>query len=229
MSGPAPVPLPPEALAGAAYAFGLWTGWGLLHSVLATRRLKAACALALGPARYALYPLGYTVISLWTFYVVLRKEPDLPQLLWAVDGLAGLLLYAVQAAGLGLLGWAAVSMPGLKMLGLPQLLSLLRAREPDEPDLARDFSSGGAYALVRHPMHLGGMLFLAFQPQMTLGRFVFALFGCLYMVAGSLLEERRLALELGPVWTDYARRVPMFLPRAWPRSGPGQSGGAAQH
>ena len=72
--------LAPEALADAAYAFGLWTGWGLLHSILASRRVKAACELVLGP-RYALYPLGYTVISLWTFWLVLVKEPDLPQLL----------------------------------------------------------------------------------------------------------------------------------------------------
>jgi len=212
----APQLLTPEALASAGYAFGLWTGWGVLHSVLAARRVKAAFELLLGP-RYVFYPTAYSLVSLWTFYLVFTKEPDLPQLLWAVEGPSALFMYGVQLAGLALLVWAGVSMHGLKMLGVTQLVSLLRRRLPEAADLRQDFTSTGAYGLVRHPMHAGGMLFLAFQPRLTLGGFVFALFGCLYMAIGSWLEERRLALELGPVWAEYTRRVPMFLPRPWPR------------
>jgi len=203
--------LPPEAVSDASYAFGLWTGWGILHSILASRRVKAACELVLGP-RYALYPFGYAVISLWTFWLVLAKEPNLPQVLWALEDLPKYLLYAAQGLGLGLLAWAAITVAGLKMLGLPQLADMLRGRVPDEADIRRDFRANGPYALVRHPMHAGGILFLACAPVQTLGGLVFAAFGCAYMVIGSLLEERRLAHDLGPVWDDYARRVPMFAP-----------------
>ncbi|MDR3639759.1 MAG: hypothetical protein P4L39_00370 [Humidesulfovibrio sp.] len=201
----------PEAVADASYALGLWTGWGLLHSVLATRRVKGAFEVALGP-RYAFYPLAYTLVSLWTFWLVLVKEPDLPQVLWAVEGLPKILLYAAQGAGLAFLAWAGMSMSGLKLLGLSQLWSTVRGRMPEESDIHNDFSTRGAYALARHPMHAGGMLFLLAAPRQTLGGFVFAVFGCLYMLLGSLIEERRLSRELGSVWTDYVRRVPMFLP-----------------
>lgn len=203
--------LDPQALADAGYAFGLWVGWGLLHSALAARRVKAAFSLAMG-ARAALYPFLYTVVSLWTFWLVLQKEPDLPQALWSLSGGPKYLLLILQAAGLGLLLWAGWSMKGLKLLGLTQLASSLRGRLPEEADIRQDFSARGAYALVRHPMHSGGMLFLLCQPAQTLGGLVFALFGCLYMIVGTLLEERRLAQDLGPVWEDYARRVPMFVP-----------------
>lgn len=225
MTGLIPVPLSAEALAPEqiALAFGLWTLWGVLHSVLAARRVKAAFELLLGP-RYALYPLGYSLVSLWTFYLVFRIEPDLPQLLWAVEGPSALFMYGVQLAGLGLLVWAGVSMHAFKMFGLPQFWAMLRHRAPDGPDLRQDFTSTGAYGLVRHPMHVGGMLFLAFQPRMSLSSLVFALFGCLYMLVGSLLEERRLAVELGLVWADYVRRVPMFIPRLWPRLWPRSRG-----
>jgi len=204
--------LSPEAVADASYAFGLWTGWALLHSVLATRRVKGAFEVALGP-RYALYSLGYTILSLWTFWLVLAKEPDMPQVLWDLDLAPKIILYCAQAAGLGLLGWAGFSMGGLKLLGLSQLWSTVRGRIPDEADIHKDFSTRGAYALVRHPMHAGGMLFLLAAPRQTLGGFVFALFGCAYMLIGSLLEERRLSQQLGEVWADYARRVPMFVPK----------------
>lgn len=209
--------LPPEAMAEAAYAFGLWTGWGVLHSVLASRRVKAAVELVAGPVRFPLYPLGYTVISLWTFYVVLQKEPDLPQLIWLVEGAASYGMYALQAAGVGLLAWAAFTVDGLAFLGLRQLGQLLRRQLPQEPDPVRAFRTHGAYGFVRHPMHLGGILILTFQPRMTLNALTFALFGCLYIVVGSLLEERRMAATLGALWDDYRRTVPMFLP--WPRPG----------
>lgn len=204
-------PLTPEALGQAGYAFGLWSGWALLHSVMAARRVKLAFELALGP-RYVLYPFAYTVVSLWTFWLVLAKEPDLPQVLWALEGAPKYILHAVQAAGLALLAWAGVSVGGFKMLGLPQLLDTLRGRIADEVDIHRDFKSSGAYGLVRHPMHAGGIAFLACAPTQTLGGLVFALFGCLYMVLGTFLEERRLARDLGPLWETYALRVPMFLP-----------------
>ncbi|MHC1700658.1 MAG: isoprenylcysteine carboxylmethyltransferase family protein [Humidesulfovibrio sp.] len=217
MSPLTPGVLTPEVLADAGRAFGLWALWGLLHSLLAARRVKAAFERLLG-TRYVLYPLGYSVFSLGTFLVVFALEPDLPQLLWAVEGLPALGLYALQLAGLALLAWAGMSMHGLKMLGVTQLVSLLRRRAPDAADLRRDFTSTGAYAVVRHPMHAGGVLFLACQPRLSLGGAVFALFGCLYMLLGTVLEERRLARELGPVWADYARRVPMLVPRLRPRS-----------
>jgi protein-S-isoprenylcysteine O-methyltransferase Ste14 len=207
------VSLPPEAVADAGYAFGLWCGWGLAHSILAARRVKAACELALGPTRYALYPLGYTAVSLWTFWLVLGLSPDLPQPMWDAPFLLALPLYVLQLAGLALLVWAGFSVSGLKMLGLRQLAEMLRGRPPEAADMDEDFRETGAYGLVRHPMHAGGILFLACAPRQSLGGLVFAVFGCLYMILGTVIEERRLRAELGLRWDDYAERVPMFLPR----------------
>ncbi len=204
--------LPPEAIADAAYSFGLWTGWGVLHSVLASRRVKAAFELVLGPVRFPLYALGYTVVSLWTFWLVMAKEPDLPQVLWAVEGALSWGLRALQVAGAGLLAWAAFTIDGMAFLGLRQLGQLLSRRIPEQPDPDKSFRDSGAYGFVRHPMHLGGILILACQPVMTLGGFSFAAFGILYILVGSMLEERRMAWALGGRWQAYTRRVPMFLP-----------------
>lgn len=214
MSGLTPEVLAPERIAA---AFGLWVLWGLVHSLLAAPGVKAWFARALGPKRFALYPLAYSLVSLATFAAAYLLEPPLPQLLWAVDGPAALLLYGVQLAGLALLVWAGMSMHAFKMFGLPQFWAVLRRRAPDEPDVRRDFTSTKAYGLVRHPMHLAGVLILFCPPRMTLGALVFAVFAGLYFLVGTLLEERRLARDLGPVWAEYVRRVPMFLPRLWPR------------
>lgn len=201
----------PQAQADAAYAFGLWTGWGLLHSALATRRVKAAFELLLGP-RFALYPFAYTAISVWTFWLVLVKEPDMSQVLWSLPLAPKIVLYAAQAVGLAFVLWAGFSMDGAKLLGLPQLWRALRGKLSDDRNIHNDFSTRGAYALVRHPMHSGGILFLLAAPRQTLGGLVFAVFGCAYLLFGTVIEEHRLRGELGRVWDDYASRVPMYVP-----------------
>ena len=204
-------PLTPQAQADASYAFGLWTGWALLHSALATRRVKAAFELLLGP-RFALYPFAYTVISVWTFWLVLVKEPEMSQILWSLPIAPKIILYAAQAAGLGLVCWAGLSLNGAKLLGLPQMWRALRGKIAEDRDIDNDFSTRGAYALMRHPMHAGGVLFLAAAPRQTLGGLVFAVFGCAYLLLGTLIEEYRLRRELGERWNDYASRVPMYIP-----------------
>jgi len=213
------VPLEAVAPEQIAAAFGLWVLWALVHSVLAAPAVKARLEQALGP-RATLYPLGYTLVSLITFAAAWGLEPRLPQLIWAVTGPAELILHGLQLAGLGLVGWAGLSVHAFKMFGLTQFWALLRNQAPEDRDLRQDFTSSGAYGVVRHPMHLGGMVFLACQPRLSLASLVFAVFGILYLLVGSLLEERRLAAALGPVWADYARRVPMLIPRLWPRLWP---------
>ena len=75
----------------------------------------------------------------------------------------------------------------------------------------------GPYAIVRHPMYLGYWLFVA-GPLVMSRTWVLA--GYLAVVIPRFLgrarmEERALAEEFGRDWTDYARQVPMLIPR-WP-------------
>jgi protein-S-isoprenylcysteine O-methyltransferase Ste14 len=72
----------------------------------------------------------------------------------------------------------------------------------------------GPYAIMRHPMYAGlilaalGSLFLYF----TWTSLYFACFAPLMLVRARR-EEAVLAAEFGDKWTDYCRRVPVFIPR----------------
>ena len=72
----------------------------------------------------------------------------------------------------------------------------------------------GFYGIVRHPMYLGGIIF--FTASMTdapLPPFLGYLILAIYMMIGTVREDRRLSRELGNVYRNYQKEVPMILPR----------------
>lgn len=53
-------------------------------------------------------------------------------------------------------------------------------------------------------------------PVMPFGRLVIAALASVYVLAGTLLEERSLRAELGEVYDVYRAHVPMWIPRLTP-------------
>lgn len=72
----------------------------------------------------------------------------------------------------------------------------------------------GPYAIVRHPMYAGLLVFgaglgLAYDSALTLG--VAALFS-VPLVLHALIEEQLFARHFGDAWSAYRARVPMLVP-----------------
>ncbi len=80
---------------------------------------------------------------------------------------------------------------------------------------ARSLEVNGIYGWVRHPMLVGGLLFLITSGP-TLNTLVFTLMYALYMVVGSHYEERRLIRIFGSDYLAYRDRVGAFVPRLRP-------------
>jgi protein-S-isoprenylcysteine O-methyltransferase Ste14 len=74
-------------------------------------------------------------------------------------------------------------------------------------------SRHGFYGVVRHPMYLAGFIFFtALMMNATLAQFLGYLILAVYMIIGTFREDKRLAIELGAVYRNYQKEVPMFLP-----------------
>jgi protein-S-isoprenylcysteine O-methyltransferase Ste14 len=87
---------------------------------------------------------------------------------------------------------------------------------PDEP-----LQTGGVYRLVRHPLYTFSLLMVWAAPVMTLNTLWFNLGATLYVLVGSLIEERRLAAGYGEPYSSYRRQVSWLIP--WPRRKTGSS------
>ena len=62
-------------------------------------------------------------------------------------------------------------------------------------------------------MYLGGIIYLAASlTDSPLPQFLGYLILAVYMIIGTVREDRRLARELGNVYRNYQKEVPMILP-----------------
>ncbi len=70
------------------------------------------------------------------------------------------------------------------------------------------------HRFVRHPWYFFGLL-LIWTRNMDLMQLVSSLAVTLYLIVGSILEERKLVLEYGELYRRYQQKVPGLFPLPW--------------
>ena len=115
--------------------------------------------------------------------------------------------------GLGVGIWGALSLKTFDSLGLRPIRYRFRVKPPRPTALAVQ----GAYRWVRHPLYLAVLLMIWSYPALTADRLLFNVLWTLWIVIGTVLEERDLRSEFGDEYRDYQRKVPMLLPTRFPR------------
>ncbi|MFC5523631.1 NnrU family protein [Polaromonas jejuensis] len=218
-----------ENYGAALIAFSLFA---VLHSIGAHEPLKNALARWTSPFFVEhFWRLVYCALSLAALYGGVaallwgrHAENDVwlfiyPEWLWQV-------LTAIHLGSIGLLYAAFLQSDYLEFLGLKQAWHGLRmlANRAAGPALAPSMAlfgsqrlvTTGVYAWVRHPMLVGGLVFLLTSGP-SLNNLVYTAMYVIYMLAGSLYEERRLVRVFGEDYLRYRARVGAFCPRFWPR------------
>jgi protein-S-isoprenylcysteine O-methyltransferase Ste14 len=116
------------------------------------------------------------------------------------------ILYCLSFAGFI---WGTRALKVFDPYGLRPILGRLRGRKPRP----MSFVVRGPYRWVRHPLYLFMILIIWSCPDLTGDRLVFNGLWTVWIVIGSIFEERDLVLEFGDVYREYQRRVPMLIPR----------------
>ncbi len=80
-----------------------------------------------------------------------------------------------------------------------------------------EFDSSGVLSVVRHPWYLAVFILIWAQDLDPVRITVNAVLS-VYLLIGTLLEERKLVLEFGNKYKTYQRQVSMFIPLKWLRS-----------
>jgi methanethiol S-methyltransferase len=196
VDGPARVPVWPALLVDLA----LLLVFALQHSVMARpavkRWLTRVVPASVERATYVLatgLALGL-LFGLWQ--PVDTRVWHGPGVLWAGYALGWLVAVA-----------ATFMVDHLDFLGLRQA-----NRHGSGGYLPPPFRERWLYAWIRHPMMLGLVVAFWVTPRMTVGHLVFAVAATGYIAVGVRLEERGLRTDLGDTYTDYADRVPAFVP-----------------
>lgn len=188
----------------------MFTGYSLVHSLLAARSLKAAVDRH-WPVLAPWYRMTYNFLAVILLVPVLAWLYQWPggdlwvrpwPLAWLFDALA----LAALAAFVHSLRHYDLS----RFSGSQQLRTGAAHADTDAGEALR---LGFWHRFVRHPWYCFALVIL-WTRDLNPAELVFCLVASLYLLLGSRLEERKLVARFGAAYLDYRRRVPGLLP--WP-------------
>jgi protein-S-isoprenylcysteine O-methyltransferase Ste14 len=180
----------------------------LQHSIMIRRTFRQRLSVLI-PAHYngAVYTLasGLVLFGLVVFW----QGSDL--ILFDVHGLPRSVMRAFYFLSLMGLGWGMWALGSIDMFGLDPILENLRAK----PSPSMPFTIRGPYRWVRHPLYLFMIVLFWACPSLTADRLLFNILWTIWVVIGTILEERDLVDDFGDAYRDYQANVPMLVPHGF--------------
>lgn len=187
-----------------------WLAWCAVHSLLITPAVRAWIRRRLGRHDRGFRLLYNAVAVLTLLPVVLYGRTLHGAELWRWDGPWVALRVALALLVLWLARAGARKYDLRHFLGLTQL-----ATGTDHATLSTSgrLDTTGVLSITRHPWYLAGLMFVWIDEGVVdTPALVENTVLSLYLVVGTVLEERKLVREFGDDYRAYQRRVPMLVP-----------------
>jgi len=186
----------------------LWVAWCVAHSLLITTGVRRWFERR-GGAWLGLYRLGYVCFSLCSLLALLWYTATLPQR--PID-----LPFAWLGPIRGLLFLYALVMfiGGIRVYDLQTFVGLRQWRDyrTGRTSNLPGFTKSGILRYIRHPWYSGGIALLWALPALTDVTLITRSLLTVYLIVGTLLEERKLRQSLGESYRTYCRETPMLVP-----------------
>ncbi|BHH85210.1 NnrU family protein [Desulforhopalus sp. 52FAK] len=184
-----------------------------MHSLLIDPTVAGYCKERLG-VRSTYYRLLYNLLSILTLVPLLvvglyDKGPVVFSWSGWIIGVR-FVLFAIALC---------CFLAGAKGYNMQYFLGFQQIRDGKEQLLLGDsqsFSESGIFGVIRHPWYLGTLLFVwSMYGVYYQKNFAVAVILTIYLVVGTLLEERKILSVYGDRYRDYQNRVSMFVPIKW--------------
>jgi methanethiol S-methyltransferase len=179
--------------------------FGLQHSLMARDWFKAWWTKTIPePIERSTYVYAVGV----AYGLLFWQWRPIPGIVWSVDAPVFIwLIYAIFAAGWGLVLWSSHLIDPIEVWGLRQSVSHFLGKSVG----ITDFKATGPYRCSRHPVMLGLMMAFWAAPVMTVGHLEFAIVMTAYALIATIWEERDLIRDF-PSYADYRASTPMLFP-----------------
>jgi methanethiol S-methyltransferase len=181
--------------------------YGLLHSFLASLKIKAHTHDWFGSSTDLWFRLAYNFIAVITLLPILILPVILiDEEIYRIPFPWIILTFIIQGLAIFIL------MKGLKQTGITSFIGLRQLLLPEDitpPRLVTD----GLYRYVRHPLYSAGLVFIWLLPIMTWNLLALNIGLTIYIIIGAYFEERKLLQEFGDAYSEYRQHTPMLIPR----------------
>jgi protein-S-isoprenylcysteine O-methyltransferase Ste14 len=84
-------------------------------------------------------------------------------------------------------------------------------RSPNVINPSEDLKRNGLLGVVRHPMYFA-LIIALWCDTVTITNIMVNIILTIYVITGTILEEKKLMLEFGDVYVKYQQEVPMLIP-----------------
>jgi methanethiol S-methyltransferase len=185
----------------------LWSAYCALHSYLISTSFSKFLARSL-KKYYAFYRTFYVLFSLALLIPLIMYSGQIDPEIIIHDGLALSLVRKVLVVGsLGMFFWAFFfNYDSLSFFGIRQILNFGKITNQ-----SGDIKRNGLLGIMRHPMYLSLIVYLWCQTYRLVDIIVNTVL-TIYVIVGTLLEEKKLVLEFGDAYKKYQQEVPMLIP-----------------
>jgi len=194
----------------------LWIAWCVVHSGMISITVTGFFKRRLG-SHYRFYRVFYNLVAVVTIAPVFLYCQFLQEhvlFCWQGPMIAVQVLLFATAGLLALAGARHYDM--LQLLGLRQVFTGASHGILSE---SGKLDTSGILGVTRHPWYLGAILLVwADYRSLTAAMLITNVILTVYLVVGTILEERKLVIELGEEYREYQRQVSMLLPLKWLRT-----------
>jgi protein-S-isoprenylcysteine O-methyltransferase Ste14 len=180
----------------------LWLTYFALHSIFADKRIKKKFQNSLKYYRLIYSVLAILLLLPIAFYMLLIPS----EWIWQKNIVSK--FFGLMLATYGVILFKI----SLKSYNISEFLGLKQAKQ--DKIIKKKLSTDGLLKYVRHPMYSASLLliwgYFVFAPH--LANLITIILFTLYFVVGTKLEEKKLVEEFGAAYSDYQKKVPMFIP-----------------
>jgi len=188
-----------------------WIAFCMLHSALISITFTNFIKQRIGD-RYRFFRLFYNIFSIVTLIPVLIYTSSIrqqPFFVWS-----GYLLpikYALLFVGI------LCFVMGSRRYNFAQFAGITQIKEGTNNNLINKtgkLSSRGILGVVRHPFY-AGIFPIIWSNDLDVTALITNIILSVYVVIGTLLEERKLRAEFGDAYRTYQQKVSMLFPLKW--------------
>jgi methanethiol S-methyltransferase len=187
----------------------LWAGYCALHSYLISIGFTTLMNRLL-KKYYAFYRLFYVLISLFLLIPLINYTGQSDHNVIIIYGHYLDILRHILIYGSLIMFFRAFffDYDSLSFFGIRQILDVGKTKEIKP---SNEIKKSGLLGIMRHPMYLALIIYLWCQTS-KMADIVVNIVLTIYIIIGTILEEKKLVLEFGETYIQYQNEVPMIIP-----------------
>ena len=152
----------------------------------------------------AIFTLASSIVLTGVVILWLPSET----VLYELEGAMRLIARGVYFMGIIGTFWGVRALKSFDSFGLAPIKDHIHKRQPRLQNL----SIAGPYLWMRHPLYFFVLLLMWSYPDLSLDRLIFNVLWTIWILIGTVLEEKDLVSVFGDEYRKYQNKVPMLIP-----------------